>query len=73
MSKFKHILLVFLFSITIISTLLPSSPLFGQQSGILFPWETTFGNVWKTFGDVRFQPEYKGESSNGKPNGVGIL
>ena len=73
MSKILHILLVLLFSLTTISILLPSYPLFGQESGTLFPWETSSGNVWKSFGDVRFQPHYKGEISNGKPHGVGIL
>ena len=73
MNKVLLILLVFLFSLTTISILLPSSPLFGQESGTLYPWETSSGNVWKTFGDVAFQPHYKGEITNGKPHGVGIL
>ena len=73
MSKIVHILLVFLFNLTTISILLPSYPLFGQESGTLYPWETSSGNVWKSFGDARFQPQYKGEISNGKPHGVGIL
>ena len=73
MNKILQILLVFLFSLTTISILLPSSPLFGQESGTLYPWETISGNVWKSFGDVRFQPHYKGEISNGMPQGVGIL
>ena len=73
MNKILHILLVFLFSLTTILILLPSSSLFGQESGTLYPWETSSGNVWKSFGDVRFQPQYKGEISNGKPHGVGIL
>jgi hypothetical protein len=62
----KHLLII-------LSIFLLTSPLFGQESGILYPWETTSGNVWKTFGDVHFQPQYKGEISNDKPNGVGIL
>ena len=73
MSKILHILLVFLFNLTTISILLPSYPLFGQESRTLYPWETSSGNIWKSFGDVRFQPQYKGEISNGKPHGVGIL
>ena len=73
MSKILHILLVLLFSLTIISILFPSSPLFGREKGKLYPWVTTSGVAWKTFGDPRYQPEYKGEVSNGKPNGVGIL
>ena len=73
MSKILQILLVLLFSLTTISIFLPSSSLFGQESGILYPWETSSGNVWKSFGDVRYQPQYKGEILNGKPNGVGIL
>ena len=73
MNKILHSFLVLLFSLTTISILLPSAPLFGQESGTLYPWETSLGNVWKFFGDVRFQPQYKGEISNGKPHGVGIL
>ena len=73
MSKILHILLVLLFSLTTISIFLPSSPLFAEESGTLYPWETSSGNVWKSFGDVRFQPQYKGEILNGKPHGVGIL
>ena len=73
MSKILHILLVLLFSLTTISIFLPSSSLFGEESGTLYPWETSSGNVWKSFGDVRYQPQYKGEILNGKPNGVGIL
>ncbi len=73
MDKILHIFFTFLFSLITVSMLLPSSPLFGQESGTLYPWETTSGNVWKSFGDVLFQPQYKGEISNGKPHGVGIL
>ena len=73
MSKILHFLLVLLFSFTIISILVPSSPLFAEESGTLYPWETSSGNEWKFFGDVRFQPQYKGEILNGKPHGVGIL
>ena len=73
MNKILHILLVVLFSLTTISIFLPSSSLFGEESGTLYPWETSSGNEWKFFGDVRFQPQYKGEILNGKPHGVGIL
>ena len=67
MSKILHIFLVLLFSLTTISILLPSSPLFAEESGTLYPWETSSGNVWKSFGDVRYQPQYKGEILNGNP------
>ena len=73
MNRILNVLLVLLFSLTTISILVPSSPLFAEESGTLYPWETSSGNVWKIFGDVRFQPQYKGEILNGKPNGVGIL
>jgi len=73
MHKILRISLLLLYSLTTILILLISSPLFGQESGTLYPWETTSGNVWKSFGDVLFQPQYKGEISNGKPHGVGIL
>ena len=31
------------------------------------------GFEWKTFGDDNTQPKYRGEISDGKPNGLGIL
>jgi len=40
----KH-LLIFL------SILLLSSPLFGQETGVLYQYETSSGWEWKTFGD----------------------
>ena len=59
----------------ILSILLLSSPLFGQtkETGVLYPWKTSSGYGWKTFGDGNLQPLYKGEISNGKPDGLGIL
>jgi len=39
----------------------------------LYLWETSSGLVWKTFGDDKVQPKYKGEIKNGKPEGFGNL
>ena len=47
--------------------------MFGQETGILYQYETSSGIQWKTSGDSFFQPQYKGEISNGKPDGLGIL
>ena len=59
----------------ILSILLLSFPLLGQtkETGVLYPWKTSSGYGWKTFGDGNLQPQYKGEISNGKPDGLGIL
>ena len=57
----------------ILSFLLLSSPLFGQETGVLYQYETSSGLVWKTFGDGKVQPKYKGEIKNGKMNGLGVL
>ena len=61
----KHLLII------LISILLLSSPLFGQETGVLYLWETSSGQVWKTFRDKDTQPKYKGQVENGKPNGQG--
>ena len=55
----------------LISILLLSSPLFGQETGVLYLWDTSSGQVWKTFRDKDTQPKYKGQVENGKPNGQG--
>jgi len=60
----KHLLIL-------ISLILLSSPLFGQETGVLYLWEISSGNVWKSFGDKDTQPKYKGQFENGKPNGQG--
>ena len=61
----KHILLN-------LSILLLTSPLFGKETGVLYLYETSSGKKWKTFGDGKVQPKYKGERINGKPNGFGF-
>ena len=57
----------------ILSLLLLSSPVIGQETGVLYLYETSSGLVWKTFGDDKVQPKYKGEIKNGKPEGFGNL
>ncbi len=54
--------------IIILSILLLSFPLFGQETGVLYQYETSSGFVLKSFGDGKVQPKYKGEISNGKTN-----
>jgi len=61
----KHLLII-------LSILLLSSPVIGQETGVLYQYETSSGIQWKTFGDGKVQPKYKGEIKNGKPNGQGI-
>ena len=64
----RHILII-------LSIILLSSPLFGQskETGVLYQYKTSSGLVWKTFGKGEFQPKYKGEISNGTPEGLGVL
>ena len=62
----KHLLII-------ISILLLSSPVIGQETGVLYLYETSSGLVWKTFGDDKVQPKYKGEIKNRKPEGFGNL
>ena len=45
----------------------------GQETGVLYLYESSSGFVLKSFGDGKVQPKYKGEMTNGKPNGFGIL
>ena len=59
-------------SLLTLSLLLLTSSLFGQETGVLYQYETSSGLVWKTFGDGKVQPKYKGEIKNGKPNGFGF-
>jgi hypothetical protein len=56
----------------ILSILLISTSMFGQETGVLYQHETGSGFVWKTFGDGKVQPEYKGEIINGKMDGFGF-
>ena len=62
----KHLLII-------LSLLLLSSPVIGQETGVLYLYETSSGYVYKSFGDGKVKPKYKGEISNGKPNGFGVL
>jgi len=62
----KHLLII-------LSLLLLSSTLFGQETGVLYQYDTSSGIQWKTFGDGKVQPKYKGEIKNGKMDGLGVL
>ena len=55
----KHLLIL-------ISILLLSSPVIGQETGVLYLYKTSSGKKWKTFGNGKVQPKYKGEIKNGK-------
>jgi len=63
----KHLLII------LISFLLLSSPVIGQETGVLYQYDTSSGIQWKTFGDGKVQPKYKGEIKNGKMDGLGVL
>ena len=60
----KHLLII-------LSILLLSSPLFGQETGVLYQYETSSGLVWKTFGNEKLQPKYEGEWKDGEWDGQG--
>ena len=53
----------------LISIILVASPLLSKQkeTGVLFLWDTSNGQVWKTFGDKNTHPKYEGEIKKGKP------
>ena len=61
----KHLLIL-------ISILFLSFPVIGQETGVLYLYKTSSGKKWKTFGDGKVQPKYKGEIKNGEPNGFGF-
>ena len=63
----KHLLII------LISILLLSSPVIGQETGVLYQYETSSGIKWKTFGNEKVQPKYEGEIKNGKMDGLGVL
>ena len=62
----KHLLII-------LSILLLSSPVIGQEIGVLYQYETSSGFVWKTFGNEKLQPKYEGEITNGKSDGFGFM
>ena len=62
----KHLLIL-------LSILFLSSPLFGQETGVLYQYETSSGLVWKSVGSEKLQPKYEGQVENGKPNGQGTF
>lgn len=64
----RHILKIFI-SILLFSYLLVSCQ---KEDDVLYRWDDgKKGFEWKTFGHADSQPKYKGEISNGKPNGTG--
>ena len=62
----KHLLII-------LSVLLLSSPVIGQENSLLYQYETSSGIKWKTFGDEKVQPKYEGEIKNGIPYGQGVF
>ena len=62
----KHLLII-------ISILLLSSPVIGQETNVLYQYKSSSGLVWKTFGNEKLQPKYEGQVENGIPNGQGIF
>ena len=57
--------------------MLLSSPLFGQETGVLYQYKTSTGIKWKTFGNEKVQPKYEGEIKNGDMwfilHGLGVI
>ena len=44
----------------------------GEEVGVIYQYETSSGIQWKTFGNEKVQPTYKGEIKNGKMDGLGV-
>jgi len=67
----KHLLIL------LISILLLSSPVIGQETGVLYQHESSSGIKWKTFGNGKVQPKYEGEIKNGDMwfilHGLGVI
>jgi hypothetical protein len=63
----KHLLII------LISILLLSSPVIGQETGVLYQYETSSDFVWKIVGSEKLLPKYNGEIKNSKPNGFGFI
>ena len=57
--------------IIILSLLLLSSPVIGQETGVLYQYESFSGIQWKTFGNEKLQPKYEGQITFGELNGQG--
>ena len=53
--------------IILISILLLSSPVIGEETGVLYQYESSSGIQWKTFGNEKVQPKYEGKITNMKP------
>ena len=66
----KHLLII-------LSFLLLSSPVIGEETGVLYQYETSTGIKWKTLGDGKVQPKYEGELKNGDMwfilHGLGVI
>jgi hypothetical protein len=66
-NQVKHLLILLL------SFLLLSSPVIGQEINVLYQYETSSGLVWETFVNEKLQPKYEGEISYVKPDGFGFM
>ena len=64
-------------TLILISILLLSSSLFGQETGVLYQYETSTGIKWKTFGNEKVHPKYEGGIKNGDMwfilHGLGVI
>ena len=68
----RHILIIF--SILLLGCVKnQTSTEFVQGTEFLYQYETSSGLIFKSFGDGKVQPKYKGEIKNGKPNGQGTI
>ena len=66
-NQVRHILIL------LISILLLLGCVKNQGTEFLYQYKTSSGVIFKSIGDGKVQPKYKGEITNGKPNGFGVL
>jgi hypothetical protein len=56
----KHLLII------LISFLLLSSPVIGEETAVIYQYETSTGIEWETVGDDKVQSKYQVEIKNGE-------
>jgi len=69
----KHLLIILISILLIGCVKNQNSSKFVQGTEFLYKYDTSSGFVFKSIGDDKVQPRYKGEKTNGEPNGFEVL